>query len=315
MKADWRATAYDAMGRALTVTTKLSDGSGTRLTQSVVTNVYDGSRQRSSPRTTRRSAARTRSGSTTPAATSPSTGRWASRHDSDRRALDAHRLRRRTASVTGESEPGNAAAPGAAGSTADQLRRRRPGDAARQQPGRQLDHVCLRRRRQRDDRRRAASPGSASDAQTYDVDRPARERQTNAEQLHHRLGLRRPRPRDRRDRRRPARRRRPRYNDLGWVLRTIDANGVTTRRPTTRTARSPTRPSARRHHASRPTTPSPAASRRATDPNGNGSPTPTTPSATLHARAAPEDWNARTSKDVSTDVRLARPPDEPRARR
>lgn len=43
MKADWRVTAYDAMGRATTITTKLSDASGSPTTQSVVTSVYDGS--------------------------------------------------------------------------------------------------------------------------------------------------------------------------------------------------------------------------------------------------------------------------------
>ena len=42
MKADWSATSYDAMGGALTVTTKLSDASGNPTTQSIVTSTYDG---------------------------------------------------------------------------------------------------------------------------------------------------------------------------------------------------------------------------------------------------------------------------------
>jgi RHS repeat-associated protein len=42
MKADWTVTVYDALGRELTVTTKLSDASGNPTTQSVATSVYDG---------------------------------------------------------------------------------------------------------------------------------------------------------------------------------------------------------------------------------------------------------------------------------
>ena len=43
MKADWSATSFDALGRALAVTTKLSDANGNPTTQSVTTTSYDGS--------------------------------------------------------------------------------------------------------------------------------------------------------------------------------------------------------------------------------------------------------------------------------
>ncbi len=42
-KADWSVTTYDAMGRELTITEKLSDASGSPTTASVITNSYDGS--------------------------------------------------------------------------------------------------------------------------------------------------------------------------------------------------------------------------------------------------------------------------------
>ena len=41
-KDNWTTTTYDAMGRALTVTTKLSDSSGNPTTQDVTTNTWDG---------------------------------------------------------------------------------------------------------------------------------------------------------------------------------------------------------------------------------------------------------------------------------
>ena len=41
-KDDWTTTTYDPMGRALTVTTKLSDASGNPTTQDVTTNTWDG---------------------------------------------------------------------------------------------------------------------------------------------------------------------------------------------------------------------------------------------------------------------------------
>jgi RHS repeat-associated protein len=43
MKADWTVTTYDALGRELTVTTKLSDANGNATTESVTTSSYDGS--------------------------------------------------------------------------------------------------------------------------------------------------------------------------------------------------------------------------------------------------------------------------------
>jgi RHS repeat-associated protein len=43
MKADWSLTTYDATGRELTVTTKLSDANGNGTTDSVATTTYDGS--------------------------------------------------------------------------------------------------------------------------------------------------------------------------------------------------------------------------------------------------------------------------------
>jgi RHS repeat-associated protein len=43
MKARWAAATLDALGRPLTVTTKRSDGSGNPTTQSLVTTTYDGS--------------------------------------------------------------------------------------------------------------------------------------------------------------------------------------------------------------------------------------------------------------------------------
>ena len=113
MKAGWRVTAYDAMGRALTVTTKLSDGNGTPTVQSVVTNVYDGSGQQLS------SSDSTVGGEDEKWLYDEQgnvTKHWAMgvvAYDEARATRTAYDAE---GQVTGESEPGNDTLPGLAGS-------------------------------------------------------------------------------------------------------------------------------------------------------------------------------------------------------
>ena len=222
MKADWRATAYDAMGRALTVTTKLSDGNGTPTVQSVVTNVYDGSGQQL-----------TSSDSTVGGedekwlydASGNVTEHWAlgvknysDAARSTRSAYDAQ------GQVTGASDPGNSAAPGASGSKLTSY------DSAGQVTSEAKADGSSTTYAYDDDGNETTAESSVTGTQssTYGADRRLAT-QTNesgftTSSAYDGLG----RATGATGSGQPETQ--TTYNHLGWVLRTTDANGVTTQK-------------------------------------------------------------------------------------
>jgi RHS repeat-associated protein len=113
MKADWRESEYDAMGRAVTVTTKLSDASGNLTTQREATSVYDGSGHQLSAHD---STVGGQDEKWVYDANGNVTKHWAlgvSAYDDARATRTAYDD---LGQVTGESQPGNTAEPGSTGS-------------------------------------------------------------------------------------------------------------------------------------------------------------------------------------------------------
>jgi RHS repeat-associated protein len=110
MKADWTLTAYDAVGNATSVTTKLSDGSGNGTVQSVVTPTIDGSGNElaSNDSTVGGQSAKTLYDSRANAVQSCAEGAY----DVSTAARSTRSVYDADGNVTYESEPGNAATPG-----------------------------------------------------------------------------------------------------------------------------------------------------------------------------------------------------------
>jgi RHS repeat-associated protein len=218
MKADWSASTYDAMGRLLTVTTKLSDGSGAPTVQSVVTNVYDGAGNQL-----------TSSDSTVGGEDEKwlydeqgnVTGHWemgVAAYDEARATRTKYDAQNR---VVGESEPGNDVAAGLAGSaiTGYDLTGRTASEA--RPDGSSTTYAY-------DDegnQTTAESSVTGTLASTYGADgrlaAQTNERGFTTSSSYDGLG----RATGATGSGQPETQ--TSYNHLGWVLRTIDANGVT----------------------------------------------------------------------------------------
>jgi RHS repeat-associated protein len=113
VKADWSVTSYDPKGRALEITTKLSDEDGDPTTQSVVTNTYDGSGNELTSSDTTVTGDETWSYDEYGRVTAHWAQGAADSSDAEQATRTAYDAAGRE---TGLSEPGNAATPGGAGS-------------------------------------------------------------------------------------------------------------------------------------------------------------------------------------------------------
>jgi RHS repeat-associated protein len=236
MKADWTTTTYDALGRELTVTTKLSDASGNPTTESVVTYAHDGAGNLLGADQTTLGGEDER---TLYDASANATEEWAAGVLS---YADAGRSTRcvydAEGNVTYESAPGNTYAPGSAvpctASTYD--------DAGNPLSERAPDWTT--KRFTYDGQGSAtATEGAAAQAGEFSPWHEAGEfdssgrlaKQTAAEQSH--TGLATTTTLDKLGRTTAQTALRDgttqqstttTYNDLGWVLESVDANGVTT---------------------------------------------------------------------------------------
>jgi len=236
MKANWTVTTYDAVGRDLTVTTKLSDASGNGTTQSVVTPTFDGSGDELSSHD---STVGGQDAKTLYDSSGNATEEWAAgvanytdAGRSTRSLYDAE------SNDTYRSDPGNTNAPGSGATctantydaAGNLLSNKRP-------DGTKTTHTYD---GQQNHRQTEAEATSSSDFlpwnQKSSYDAAGREvRETDAQQSH--TGLVTTTTVDKLGRTTAATAQRDgfsgsttttTYNDLGWVLQSQDANGVTT---------------------------------------------------------------------------------------